>query len=193
MAQRTKTNGLAIASLICALFGAGIGSIPALIFGYRARKQIRASDGAERGEGLAVAGITLGWIQVAVIVGIGIAALILATPTPGEKALHAAENASKSWANAEFAYFSAHGRFTTDESALRELGGQTVSSTDDINARQATSSTFCVDGTFHYVDDHGREVALLVANYRLADDAPGRYWQVKGASCDDLMSAGRFP
>jgi hypothetical protein len=43
-----------------------VGSILALIFGYVARNQIRRSG--QEGNGLAVAGIVLGWIGVAALI-----------------------------------------------------------------------------------------------------------------------------
>jgi hypothetical protein len=59
-----STNGLAVASLACALLGVTvlwlIGGILALYFGYRARKQIAENGG--RGRGLALAGIVIGWV-----------------------------------------------------------------------------------------------------------------------------------
>jgi hypothetical protein len=64
--SRPKTNGMAVASFVLGLVWAfGIGSILALVFGYMARSQIRASQGQETGLGLATAGIVLGWIGVA--------------------------------------------------------------------------------------------------------------------------------
>jgi hypothetical protein len=58
------TNGFAIASLVLGIFIIlwGIPSILALIFGYIARRQIRERN--EGGDGLAVAGIVLGWVGV---------------------------------------------------------------------------------------------------------------------------------
>lgn len=64
-----KTNGLAIASLVLGvLWLYWIGSILALILGYVARGQIRRSNGAQVGDGIAIAGIVLGWIGLAVLV-----------------------------------------------------------------------------------------------------------------------------
>jgi hypothetical protein len=51
------TNGLAIGSLVCALLGI---SLPAVIMGHIARRQIR--EGNQDGDGLAVAGLVIGWI-----------------------------------------------------------------------------------------------------------------------------------
>jgi uncharacterized protein DUF4190 len=62
-----KTNGLAIASLVLGLVPiAGIGSILAIIFGCVALGQIK--ERGDGGHGLAVAGIVLGSIFLAVIV-----------------------------------------------------------------------------------------------------------------------------
>lgn len=58
-------NSLAAASLICGLAEIptlGLSAVPAIILGSKARKQIRETG--ERGEGLAVAGLILGWIVV---------------------------------------------------------------------------------------------------------------------------------
>jgi Domain of unknown function (DUF4190) len=64
------TNGMAVASLVLgALWIYWVGSVLALIFGYQARRQIAARG--EGGDGLAVAGIVLGWV------GVGVLALVL--------------------------------------------------------------------------------------------------------------------
>lgn len=61
------TNGMAIASMVCGILWIyWIGSILALIFGYIARKQIR--ERGESGNGMAIAGIVLGWIGIATLV-----------------------------------------------------------------------------------------------------------------------------
>ena len=59
------TNALAVASLVTSLFWFyGIGSILALVFGYKARKEIDGSRGTQTGRGMATAGIVLGWIGI---------------------------------------------------------------------------------------------------------------------------------
>ena len=64
-----ETNGFAIASLACGLaqfmFGP-LATIPAIVFGHVARHQIKRTG--EQGDGLALAGLILGW--AAVILGI---------------------------------------------------------------------------------------------------------------------------
>ena len=58
-----RTNGLAIASMVLGIIWVyWIGSILALVFGYVARKQIRQRG--ESGDGMAIAGIVLGWVSV---------------------------------------------------------------------------------------------------------------------------------
>lgn len=61
------TNGMAIASMVLGILWIyWIGSILALIFGYVARNQIR--ERGEGGDGMATAGIVLGWIGIGVLV-----------------------------------------------------------------------------------------------------------------------------
>lgn len=67
--QTTGTNGLAIASLACGvgqvLFGI-LAGIPAIILGHMARRQIRQTG--EQGDGMALAGLILGYIGLVVTV-----------------------------------------------------------------------------------------------------------------------------
>jgi Tfp pilus assembly protein PilF len=69
--RQPSTNGLAIASFVFGIlwFSGGL----ALVFGYIARKQIDRSRGAQKGRGLATAGIVLGWVWV----GVTIAAVVV--------------------------------------------------------------------------------------------------------------------
>jgi hypothetical protein len=60
------TNGMAIASMVLGIVWIyWIGSILALIFGYVARSQIRQTG--QGGDGMAVAGIVLGWVGVGIL------------------------------------------------------------------------------------------------------------------------------
>jgi hypothetical protein len=66
---QATTNGLAIASLVLGILWLyWIGSILALVFGYVAKGQIDRSAGRQTGRGMAIAGIVLGWIGVAMAV-----------------------------------------------------------------------------------------------------------------------------
>jgi hypothetical protein len=59
-----QTNGMAVASMVLGIVWlVGVGSVLALVFGYKAKGQIGQSG--ERGEGMATAGIVLGWVGIA--------------------------------------------------------------------------------------------------------------------------------
>jgi len=60
------TNGLAIGAMICGIaeiFTLGLASIPAVILGHLARGQIKQTG--ERGDGMAIAGLVLGYLGIA--------------------------------------------------------------------------------------------------------------------------------
>jgi uncharacterized membrane protein len=64
-----RTNPLAIASLACGIaqpFTGGLSTIPAIVLGHVARSQIRRTG--EGGDGLALSGLALGWVGVALVV-----------------------------------------------------------------------------------------------------------------------------
>lgn len=66
------TSPLALASLIAGILGFTafpvVGMLVALITGYMARQETRAVPPTASGDGLATAGIVMGWIQAALIV-----------------------------------------------------------------------------------------------------------------------------
>ena len=63
-----KTNGLAIASLVCSLVWlGGVGSLLAVIFGFIARSQIKRAEDHPQGNGLALAGIIIGFVGLVTI------------------------------------------------------------------------------------------------------------------------------
>jgi len=63
------TNGMAVASLVLGIIWLfWVGSILAVIFGYVGKGQIDRSGGSQGGRGLAIAGITLGWVGVGFLV-----------------------------------------------------------------------------------------------------------------------------
>ncbi len=70
--QSAATNGMAVASLVCSLFGwlCIVGPLLGLIFGFVALNQINQTG--QRGRGMALAGIIIGGIIVAVGIGLGI-------------------------------------------------------------------------------------------------------------------------
>ncbi len=73
-----KTNGLAVASLVCSLVWlGGLGSILAIVFGFVARSQIKRSEGNVQGNGLAVAGIIIGFVGLVAVIFFTIAVIAL--------------------------------------------------------------------------------------------------------------------
>jgi hypothetical protein len=77
-----KSNGLAIASLVCSI--AGFLVIPlvlGIVFGFIARSQIKNSNGTQGGKGLALAGIIIGFGWAALIVLGAIGNATTNTPT----------------------------------------------------------------------------------------------------------------
>ncbi|TAA42400.1 DUF4190 domain-containing protein [Pseudoxanthomonas winnipegensis] len=74
------TSSLAVVSLVFGILGWSllptIGALVAIITGHMARAEIRRSQGALDGDGMAVAGLVLGWLHLVLLV-LGIAALFL--------------------------------------------------------------------------------------------------------------------
>ena len=76
------TNGLAIASLVTSLvWVCGLSSIAAVILGHVARGQIKRTG--EQGAGLALAGLIIGYLGIALVVGYVVVVLIVAATDPG--------------------------------------------------------------------------------------------------------------
>lgn len=68
--QVKRNNGLAVASLVCSCAGfvLFVPAVLGIIFGFVARSQIRRSGGTQGGDGLAIAGIIVGFAWIALIV-----------------------------------------------------------------------------------------------------------------------------
>lgn len=79
-----RTSSLAVVSLIFGIlayvFLPGLGALVAVVCGHAARSEIRrAPPGTIEGDGMALAGLILGWIQIALtIIAIGLFLLFLA-------------------------------------------------------------------------------------------------------------------
>jgi hypothetical protein len=65
-APAPPTNGKATTALVLGICGVMLFpillSVPALVLGYQARREIDSSNGASGGRGQAIAGIVLGWV-----------------------------------------------------------------------------------------------------------------------------------
>ena len=79
-APPATTNGFAIAAMVLGIVGfvvCGVGAVLALVFGYKARREIDESGGQQKGRGMAVAGIVLGWVWVGLLVVIVLIAVLV--------------------------------------------------------------------------------------------------------------------
>jgi hypothetical protein len=81
--RQNTTSGMAIASLVMGLLWVyWIGSILAICLGYAARREIRNNAGRIEGQGMATAGIVLGWIGIGMLaVTIGVFIYLRKTDT----------------------------------------------------------------------------------------------------------------
>jgi len=73
-----RTNSMAVASMVCGLcqiFFLFVAGIPAIIFGHIARRQIRETG--EAGDGMALAGLIMGYIGVLAPLAVIIAVIAL--------------------------------------------------------------------------------------------------------------------
>jgi hypothetical protein len=82
------TNGLAIVALVCGIgtFVVGLTCIPAIICGHIARRQIRRTG--EQGDGLALAGLILGYVGGALFIGAVAAFFVIATTATSTSVAH---------------------------------------------------------------------------------------------------------
>jgi len=79
-----RTDGKAIGSLVCGILSITclwiLTGIPAIILGHMSRSSIRNSMGRLKGEGMALAGLVLGYISVA-LVPVVLIVLLIAVPS----------------------------------------------------------------------------------------------------------------
>jgi Domain of unknown function (DUF4190) len=77
---QARTNGFAVAAMVLGIVWlCGFGSLLAVIFGHVALAQIARSEGWEKGRGMALAGLILGYCGLALLV-FGI--IVSATTSP---------------------------------------------------------------------------------------------------------------
>jgi len=119
MNSERETDGKAIGSLVCGIASVTIFSIlagiPAIILGHISRSDIRKSGGRLKGEGLALAGLIMGYISLAIIpLILIIAAIAIPNLIRSRQAAHEAAAVSTLWRinTAEETYKStSNGRF----------------------------------------------------------------------------------
>ncbi len=67
-----QTNSLAVVSLVAGILGwtllPFLGSVVAIICGHMARGEIRRSQGMQEGDGMAIAGLVMGYLVVAITI-----------------------------------------------------------------------------------------------------------------------------
>ena len=75
-----QTSPLAVLSLVAGILGWSLlpflGSIAAVVTGHLARARIRAEPARYEGDGLAIAGLILGWLSIALWL-VGVAVFVL--------------------------------------------------------------------------------------------------------------------
>jgi len=108
-----RTSGKAIASLICGLFFLFFPSaIVAVVLGHLSRSEIRKSAGRLQGDGLAIAGMVLGYGGFAVLPILILAAIVI------PNVLRARISANEAWAVSSVrTVISAEGAYATDHPA----------------------------------------------------------------------------
>jgi hypothetical protein len=89
MGRRRRTEPRAIWSLVCCLVGIFLVpfAVAGIVLGFKARSRIIRAEGATRGEGLAVAGIVVGFITVTLFVVVGLIVVIGHSGPSGDAAL----------------------------------------------------------------------------------------------------------
>jgi hypothetical protein len=78
-AVQQRVNGMAVASLVCGIgtfLTMGVAAIPAIVLGHMARRTI--SRTGERGDGMALTGLILGWAGVALFALLATLAVVVA-------------------------------------------------------------------------------------------------------------------
>ena len=115
-----RTNGLAVAAMVLGIVWVyWIGSILAVIFGHVAIAQIRGSGGTQRGKGMAIAGLVLGYVGIGLlVVAIVVYAIVGDDDTTrngnGASEPTGCELARASLSLAEEAYFADLGQYGTE-------------------------------------------------------------------------------
>jgi hypothetical protein len=87
---RPSTNSMAIAALTCGVaefFTMGLTAIPAIVLGHAARRQMRRTG--QRGDGMALAGVVLGWVGVGLLAALVVGLVVVASHSSHPVVVHA--------------------------------------------------------------------------------------------------------
>ncbi|MGK5448718.1 DUF1707 and DUF4190 domain-containing protein [Streptomyces radiopugnans] len=77
-----QTNNSAVGALVCGVLTPfyGVTAIPAVILGHKARAEIRRTG--EKGDGMAMAGLVLGWLTIGFAALVLLAIVVIAAASP---------------------------------------------------------------------------------------------------------------
>jgi hypothetical protein len=110
-----RNNGLAIASMVLGIVWMyWIGSILAIIFGHVALSQIKKSGGAQRGRGMAIAGVVLGYVGIALLVAFIVVAATVDFDVDNDPTGSTCRTDALEVSIAENAYHVVHGTYVTE-------------------------------------------------------------------------------
>jgi Domain of unknown function (DUF4190) len=108
-----RTNGLAITSMVLGIVWIyWIGSILAVVFGHIALSQIKQSTAPERGRGMAIAGLVLGYVGIAVLVAV--VAVVATVDFDDDPSGASCRSDALDLSIAENAYHVAHGTYVPE-------------------------------------------------------------------------------
>jgi hypothetical protein len=136
-----KTPGLATASLVCGIasfFLLCLAGIPAVICGHKALSKINKSQGQLGGSGLAIAGLVLGYISIAltlIIVPLAAIATPVIMKTQKKANMITASTNAKQVFMLMVDFDQEYEAFPGDETAIDELAGYTGKSSNDYLAQ----------------------------------------------------------
>lgn len=124
MTDQIKTAGIAIWSLVLGILGltciGPIGAIPAIVCGHIGLSKIKKAAGALSGQGMAIAGLVLGYVGLVLSVLILPALLLPAVSQAKQKAYEVrAQAEAQSIRMAVKAYYSEYGRLPDGETAAK--------------------------------------------------------------------------
>jgi Domain of unknown function (DUF4190)/Protein of unknown function (DUF2510) len=118
-----RNNGLAIAAMVLGIVWVyWIGSLLALIFGYVALSQIKKSQGSQRGRGMAIAGVVLGYVGLALL---ALVIVLVALNADSISRSLSCDSDYSTLTHAEERFYAGHGTYGTEADlvAVGEISG----------------------------------------------------------------------
>jgi len=163
-----KTNGLAVASMVLGILWIfWLGSILAVVFGHISIRQIRRRH--QPGRGIAIAGLVLGWLEVAGLVAVVVVALVVAVNNEDRKP------ASQIFKDAVSA--------SSEASSVHIFGSE--SSSSGLTSLNLVVSPDVVGGT---ISEDGANIDVVVANGEVYLKADADFWQQVTSNPSSIQS-----